>query len=90
MSTTPRNAVRRLLATAIAAVFAAGAQAQVFEEEIIVTAQKKAQNLQDVGVSMSAFTGQQMEALGWDNSLDAARQTPGLIATSNTGDTGNI
>jgi iron complex outermembrane receptor protein len=90
MSTTPRHAVRRLLATAIVAALTAGAQAQVFEEEIIVTAQKKAQNLQDVGVSMSAFTGQQMETLGWDNSLDVAKQTPGVIATSNTGDTGNI
>ena len=82
--------LRRALFTAVAGVITVAAQAQVFEEEIIVTAQKKTQNLQDVGVSVSAFTGQQMEALGWDNSLDAAKQTPGLIATSNTGDTGNI
>ncbi len=66
------------------------AQAQVFEDEVIVTAQKKAENLQDVGVSVSAFTGDQMEALGWDNSMDIAAQTPGLITTSNTGDAGNI
>ena len=31
-----------------------------------------------------------MEALGWDNSLDVAAQTPGLITTSNTGDPANI
>ena len=65
-------------------------QAQVFEDEIIVTAQKKAESLQDVGVSVSAFSGEQMEALGWDNSLDVSAQTPGLITTSNTGDAGNI
>lgn len=59
-------------------------------EEIVVTAQKREQNLQDVGVSISAFSGTQMEALGWENSLDVAAQTPGLVATSNTGDTGNI
>ena len=64
-------------------------QAQVLEE-IIVTAQKKEQELQNVGVSVSAFTGAQMEALGWDNSLDVAAQTPGLITTSNTGDPANI
>jgi iron complex outermembrane receptor protein len=90
MSTSTSPFLRTVLGTAIATVLAAPALAQVFEEEIIVTAQKKAQNMQDVGVSMSAFTGQQMETLGWDNSLDAAKQTPGLIATSNTGDTGNI
>jgi len=59
-------------------------------EEIVVTAQKRQQSLQDVGVSVSAFTGEQMEALGWDNSLDVAAQTPGLTTTSNTGDPGNI
>jgi iron complex outermembrane receptor protein len=59
-------------------------------EEIIVTAQKREQDLQDVGVSITAFTGDQMEALGWDNSLDVADQTPGLTTTSNTGDPGNI
>ncbi|MFT5572284.1 MAG: iron complex outermembrane receptor protein [Cryomorphaceae bacterium] len=59
-------------------------------EEIVVTAQKREQGLQDVGVSITAFTGQQMEALGWENSLDVAAQTPGLTTTSNTGDPGNI
>lgn len=57
---------------------------------IVVTAQKRDQSLQDVGVSMTAFTGEQMSALGWDNSLNVASQTPGLTTTSNTGDPGNI
>ena len=59
-------------------------------EEIVVTAQKREQGMQDVGVAISAFTGEQMDALGWDNSLDVAAQTPGLTTTSNTGDPGNI
>ena len=59
-------------------------------EEIVVTAQKKEQSLQDVGVSVTAFNDAQIAALGWDNSLDVAAQTPGLITTSNTGDTANI
>ena len=59
-------------------------------EVVIVTAQKKEQSQQDVGVSLTAFTDQQLTALGWDNSLDVAAQTPGLVTTSNTGDTANI
>ena len=66
-----------------------GVNAQILEE-IVVTAQKKAQSLQDVGVSVTAFNDEQIAALGWDNSLDVAAQTPGLITTSNTGDTANI
>ncbi|MEQ3695571.1 MAG: TonB-dependent receptor [Pseudomonadales bacterium] len=78
---------RTLLATAVAAVIGLPglAQAQVMEE-VVVTAQKREQNLQDVGVSVSAFTGEQTKALGWDSSEDIAAQTPGLIATSFSGD----
>ena len=90
-----RSAIQRphLLSAAIAAALVgglpAGAGAQVLEE-VVVTAQKREQGLQDVGVSVTAFSGEQMEALGWDNSLDVAAQTPGLITTSNTGDSANI
>ncbi|MDO8863827.1 TonB-dependent receptor [Haliea sp. E1-2-M8] len=55
-------------------------------EEIIVTAQKREQNIQDVGVSISAFTGARVRAMGWQSSEDIAAQTPGLIATSFSGD----
>jgi iron complex outermembrane receptor protein len=71
-------------------IFASSVAAQVLIEEITVTAQKKSQNLQKVGVSVTAFTAEQIDALGWDNSLDVAAQTPGLITTSNTGDSSNI
>ncbi len=85
-----RTILKAVLLTSVALSTPLAAQAQVFEDEIVVTAQKKEENLQDVGVSVSAFTGEQMEALGWDNSLDVSAQTPGLITTSNTGDAGNI
>ena len=62
----------------------------ILTENIVVTAQKRVQNLQEVGVSVTAFNAEQLTALGWDNSLDVAAQTPGLVATSNTGDTANI
>lgn len=73
-----------------AGILASSVEAQVLIEEITVTAQKKSQNLQKVGVSVTAFTAEQIEALGWDNSLDVAAQTPGLTTTSNTGDSSNI
>ncbi len=47
-------------------------------EEIVVTAQKREQSLQDVGVSVSAFSGDQMKALGVTNSTEIVQQVPGL------------
>jgi iron complex outermembrane receptor protein len=80
-----------LSAVALGVMLATSGPAQsALLEEIVVTAQKREQGLQDVGVSITAFTGQQMEALGWESSLDVAAQTPGLTTTSNTGDPGNI
>lgn len=54
-------------------------------EEITVTAQKREQSLQDVGISVSAFTETEINQMGWANSEDIAFQTPGLIATSFSG-----
>jgi iron complex outermembrane receptor protein len=56
---------------------AAPAQAQV-AEEIIVTAQKREQAMQDVGISMTAMTGDMLEELGLTQTEDLALQTPGL------------
>ena len=47
-------------------------------EEITVTAQKREQNLQDVGISITSFTGDQMNALGIKQSFDVAAFTPGV------------
>lgn len=54
-------------------------------EEITVVAQKREQNLQDVGISVSAFSGTQMKELGWSSSEDVAAQTPGLTASKTAG-----
>jgi iron complex outermembrane receptor protein len=40
------------------------ATAQGVLEEIVVTAQKREQNIQDVGIAITAFTGDQMRSLG--------------------------
>lgn len=52
-------------------------------EEITVTAQKREQSLQDVGIAVSAFTGDQMSALGVSQSHDIAAFTPGVHISGN-------
>ncbi len=49
-------------------------------QEVVVTAQKREQSLQDVGVAVTAFSGDQLRALGLNNSIDLVAQTPGLEA----------
>jgi len=57
-------------------------------EEVTVTAQKREQDMQDVGIAITAFSGDQIDALGWTKSDDVAAQTPGLITSSYNGDSG--
>ena len=54
-------------------------------EEIIVTAQKREESLQDVPISITAFTGETVESLGLINSADIAAQTPNLTWRSEFG-----
>ncbi|MGI9229649.1 MAG: TonB-dependent receptor [Gammaproteobacteria bacterium] len=54
-------------------------------EEITVTAQRRAQSLQDVPVAISAFTDEQAARLGIVETLDLARLVPNFIAHNNTG-----
>ena len=51
-------------------------------EEVIVTAQKREQNLQDVGVSVTALSGQQLRDFGIVNSKDVAKLAPGVVFDS--------
>ena len=59
------------------------ATAQSVLEEIIVTAQKREQNIQDVGIAISAFTGDQMRDLGVERSWDIAAFSPGVHISGN-------
>ena len=58
-------------------------------EEIVVTAQKREQNLQDVGISITAFGWEQLQELNLNNSNELVYLTPGL-ALGNPGGEGNI
>ena len=47
-------------------------------EEIVVTAQKREQSLNDVGIAVTAFTGDDVRRLGFTEPLDLAAQTPNV------------
>lgn len=52
-------------------------------EELIVTAEKREQNLQDVPVAITAFTAKQRETTGISTIQDITNFTPGLTYSSN-------
>jgi iron complex outermembrane receptor protein len=54
-------------------------------QEIVVVAQKRAENLQKVPLSVSAFDAGALEARGIDNILDLATSMPGLQLTDAAG-----
>jgi len=58
-------------------LMAADASARTLEE-ITVTAQKRAQSLEDVGISVSAFTGNELKDLGVTDTVDITQQVPGM------------
>ena len=71
----PRHSI---LALAISAALApSGLQAAVLEE-VIVTATKREQSSQDVGIAITAFTGDQMEQLGFENAQQVTSMAPGV------------
>ena len=88
-TTSPRQAAAATIFTAV--LFAAGvasaqappaaqaaAGSDLALEEIVVTARKREENLQDVPISITAFSADAMEARGIENIYDLARVTPNL------------
>jgi len=58
-------------------------------EEIIVTAQKRSESLQDVPIAVSAFSGETMKALGVIDASDLVNITPGLNSSDQAGSNRN-
>ena len=52
-------------------------------EEIIVTAQKREQSVQDIPVAVSAYSGEQLSEFGITDAFDLQNVTPGLILSQN-------
>ena len=86
-----RHNHKRVLALAIAAA-AFGAPpvfAQSSLEEIVVTARKRSENLQEVPIAVTAFTERQIEQAGIARQSDYLSMMPNvtLVSTANIGDT---
>jgi len=80
-----------LASSALVGSFASAAHADENEssillEEITVTAQKREQSLQSVGVSVTAMSGDQMRVLSLKNAEDLNLHVPGLQTGSFSGD----
>ena len=52
-------------------------------EELVVTAEKREQSLQDVPVAVSAYTSEKRDILGVSSVEDLARMTPSVSYTNN-------
>ena len=58
-------------------------------EEVLVTAQKREQNLSDVSLSVTAFSGTALRELNLTSSVDIAAQTPGMNIGTPVGEGNN-
>jgi len=67
-----------LLASAVAAAIAASSATAMQLEEVVVTAQKREQGANDVGIAINTFTGEQIRELGILSADDIAMYTPGV------------
>jgi len=81
---------RHSLALAVSGVISLGAgslanaeDASWAIEEVVVTAQKREQSLQDVPISVSAFSGEMMKDAQIDDAKQLAVLTPGMSGNSN-------
>ena len=70
---------------ACAALFSAGIVIAQELEDIVVTATRREQSLQDVGVSVTAFSDQQIREFGFTNTVDVTAMTPNLTTGGSAG-----
>ena len=69
----------------LALVFSLDVSAQTLEE-IVVTAQKREQSIQDIGISVTAFTKENIRDLGFSSTIDVAALTPGMQINTTAGE----
>jgi iron complex outermembrane recepter protein len=86
--------VNKVHAAVVAALTSAGglycqtAFAQEGLEEIVVTATRREQNLQEVPISIVAMTGENLEVRGIDNLEEVSQGIPNVLVTGGGGGTG--
>ena len=75
---------KQLISLSVAATLASTSAFAAMLEEVIVTAQKRAQSVNDISISASAYTGNQLQAMGVDSAVDLGAFTPGLVTVNST------
>jgi outer membrane receptor protein involved in Fe transport len=78
MSSQKKTAAQVLVAAAVAAALSGTAVAQAQLEEITVTARKRTESLQEVPLTVTAFTAETIQRQGIRSVQDVAKLTPGL------------
>ncbi len=80
-----RQLLSALITGLAAGAMTANAQNAPALEEVVVTAQKRAQSLQDVPLAVSAMTGEGMLEAGINDIVDLSRQVPSLSVQNSNG-----
>jgi len=80
---------RNVMAMAIMASLATTSVAEITIEEIVVSARKRAENLQEVPIAVTAFTEAQIESAGIQRPADFVSLMPNvtMVDSANVGDT---
>lgn len=47
-------------------------------EEVMVTAQKRSESVQDIAIAISAFSGEDLEKMGFEEGIDITQQVPNM------------
>src|SRR5256885_1843421 len=93
-STTKARVILAVLAACVSAALLQTADAQQAAastepagglQEVIVTAQKREQNLQEIGISLSAVSGSDLAELGVVNATDITKSMPAVVLTQPNG-----
>ena len=74
----------RILSASIIAASATPVYSQSLEE-VLVTAQRRAESVQDIPIAVSAYTAGDLETLAVTETLDISKLVPNFIAHNNTG-----
>jgi len=59
-------------------------------EEVVVTAERRAQNLQEVPVAVTAFTSDQLIEMQMTETYDLLRRIPNLTGANSVGQSSNV
>jgi iron complex outermembrane receptor protein len=91
MKITASRYILLILTSGIAITLGTGVQAQEVEselilDEVVVTGQKRTENLQDVPLAISAFSGEDIEAADWLRPADVAQHVPNMQVSKPYGD----